>query len=338
MGVTKFFFLTCFVHGDALSSFMSVVRFLLMFFFQRILRKCRKHLITKNKNKIHFIESAREDYIRNSMDSYDCRLFNPEWKIIPSIMFNNDNSPVVCTCKNHNDGTKKKYVHVPRQPNHILPSSSGDQLAQAVIKPRSIRPLKATKYVNLYQMHKQRGSFQGIDTCNITTFGDFSKTSILLDERESRSITCRRDVNMLLSQLQKDSVISSLTVDGMRDRAKKACPSKDVLDDHLRGSTFVSAYDAMLLQKMVGESPTIEFIRDIYSNEDSDMSLSDTQTNRVHTVTCKRNWPQMIVHCQMFDPIGYGCNFPTSPRFQKNYPVSQMLWCISGMLAKVPIL
>ena len=304
-------------------------------FFQRILRKCRIHLVTKNKNRIHFIESAREDYIRNSMNSYDCWLFNPEWKIMPSIMFNNDNSPVIFTCKNHNEGTKKKYIHVPRQPNHILPSSSGDQLAHAVIKLRSIRPLKTTKYVNSYQMHEERGSFQGIDTCNITTFGDFSKTSILLDESESRSITCRRDVNMLLSQLQEDSVIYSFTVDGMRDRAKKACPSKDILDDHLRGSTFVSAYDAMSLQKMVGESPTIEVIKDMYSNEDS---LSDTQMNRIRKGICKRNWPQIIVHCQVFDPTGYGCNFPTSPCFQKKYPVGQLLWCISGILTKVPIL
>ena len=94
---------------------------------------------------------------------------------------------------------------------------------------------------------------------------------------------------MLLSQLKKDSVISSFTVDGMRDRAKIACPSKDVLDKHLRGSTFVSASDAMSLQKMVGELPTIEVIRDVYPDEDSDALLSDTQRNRVCKVICKRN-------------------------------------------------
>ena len=141
------------------------------------------------------------------MNSYDCWLFNPEWEIIPCIIFEKYNSPTLCTCKNHSNGTKKKYIHVPRQRNHILPSALGDQLSHAVIKPWSIRPLKATKYVNSYQMHEQRGSFQGINTCNVTTFGDFSKTSILLDESKSRSITYRRDDNMLLSQLEKDSVI-----------------------------------------------------------------------------------------------------------------------------------
>ena len=86
----------------------------------------------------------------------------------------------------------------------------------------------------------------------------------------------------------------------MRDRAKIACPSRDVLGKHLRGSTFVSASDAMSLQKMVGELPTIEVIRDVYPDEDSDASLSDTQRNRVHKVTCKRNWPRIIVHCQSY--------------------------------------
>ena len=94
--------------------------------------------------------------------------------MLPSISFVEGQGPHVMTCREHNDGSKELYIHPPRQPHHTIPSQKGDQLCHAVIKPRLIKPMKASKYSNTYQMHEQRGSFQGIDTCNVTNFGDFS--------------------------------------------------------------------------------------------------------------------------------------------------------------------
>ena len=154
---------------------------------QHHMRKCRWQMMSTMKN-ISLIESSRNDFLRDDVKYYEKILFNPKWKVLPSIVFNEKGAPVIMTCRTHDKGTKKKYLHPPRQPNHNLACIYGDQLAHAVIKPRSIKPMKATKYVNTYQMHQQQGSFQGIDTCDVTNYGDFSKTSVILDENESRTI------------------------------------------------------------------------------------------------------------------------------------------------------
>ena len=151
--------------------------------------------------------STRDDYVRDSDDDYEDLLLNPAWKVLPSLAYVEGKGPEVLTCREHNKGTNKQYVHTPRQPYHIIPSEKGDQLCHAVVKTRLIKPMRAAKYSNIYQMHEQRGSFQGIDTCDVTDFGDFSFTSILLDESESRSIMNRPDINSLLDSLEKDGYI-----------------------------------------------------------------------------------------------------------------------------------
>ena len=88
-------------------------------------------------------------------------------------------------------------LHPPRQPFHILPSKQPDQLCHAVIKPRTIKPMKACKYSNSFQMHEQRGTFNGIDTCNVTSYGRFDFCSKILNKSEGRSIDNRPDKNPL---------------------------------------------------------------------------------------------------------------------------------------------
>ena len=122
---------------------------------------------------------------------------------------------MVLSCREHHKVTNKQYLHTPRQPNHILPSGKGDQLCHDVIKPRTIKPMRASKYSNIYQMHEQRGSFQGVDTCDVTDFGDFSFTSVLLDESESRSVKNRPYINSLLNHYEKDGYMGSFTVNGI---------------------------------------------------------------------------------------------------------------------------
>ena len=56
-------------------------------------------------------------------------------------------------------------------------------------------------------MHEQKGSFQGIDTCDICNFGDFNFLSKLLNESESRSIAQRADINDLLDKYEKHGYV-----------------------------------------------------------------------------------------------------------------------------------
>lgn len=234
-----------------------------------------------------FIESAREDYLRKDSDDYECHLFNPKWTPRPSIVFVENRGPVVLTCCHHNNGTTKFYLHPPRQPKHILTSKRGDQLCHAVVRPRTIRPMKASKYCTSFQMHEQQGSFQGVDTCSVTSFGDFSKSSILLDESESRSIVGQPDINALLQKLQKQKHLSISSVNTMRERATSVYPSSSSFNKYTYGCTFVPFWDAMEMQKMLATS-------NIYQIS---VILDENGGTPPQTVHCQRKWPMLIYSC-----------------------------------------
>ncbi len=85
----------------------------------------------------------------------------------------------------------------------------------------------ASQYCNIQKIHEQRGSFQGIDTCDVCIFGDFGHTSILLDETESRSIKYREDINALLNNLVTDNVMTPEPVASFRKRERENTPSDE---------------------------------------------------------------------------------------------------------------
>ena len=114
------------------------------------------------------VNSSRDDYIREDLQDYDCILLNPNWMVCQSVEFVQDQGPMVMTFREHYRRTSRMYLHTPGQPYHILPSKSGDQLCHEIVKTRTILPMRACKYSNMYQIHEQKGSFQGIDTYEIT--------------------------------------------------------------------------------------------------------------------------------------------------------------------------
>ena len=80
--------------------------------------------------------------------------------------------------------------------------------------------MKANTFSNTYQIHEQRGSFQGIDTCDVCCVGGFSFPSIILDESESRTIINRPDINVRLDKLSKDKSLTKNAVDARRQRIR----------------------------------------------------------------------------------------------------------------------
>lgn len=164
--------------------------------FQRHLQKVVLKMMGTHL-ALTMVRSSREDYIREP-STYKTWIQNPNWRVQPTIIFTKNKGPRICTSRNSNGGNQKDYLHIPRQPRHVLPSIHGDQLCHAVIRPRTIKPMVAKKYSNCYQMHEQKGSFQGIDTYDVTNYGDFGYVDYNLDESEARSIRFRPDINMLL--------------------------------------------------------------------------------------------------------------------------------------------
>ena len=86
--------------------------------FQRLLPKSIIELMNESKNMSNVI-SARDNFVRLDED-YDRWLLNPEWEVRPSIFFPPRKGPVVLTCRDHTDGTKKLMIHPPRQLSRIL--------------------------------------------------------------------------------------------------------------------------------------------------------------------------------------------------------------------------
>ena len=62
-------------------------------------------------------------------------------------------------------------------------------------------------YSTVFPMHVQRGSFNGINTCSITNFGNFDFTSKFSSEAESRAIKNLPGINARLSQLGQQDIL-----------------------------------------------------------------------------------------------------------------------------------
>ena len=103
-------------------------------------------------------------------------------------------------------------------------------------------------YSNSFQMHEQRGSFNGIDTCNISTYRKFDFNSSLLSAFESSSILNRPDKNALLRQLVDENVISKSVAVGKRDFACETYSNYD-FDKYCKGATYVPFDVALAMHK-----------------------------------------------------------------------------------------
>jgi hypothetical protein len=121
------------------------------------------------------IVSIREDYIRDDSDE-DSWIFNPNWKILPSITFVKGKGPLVLTCKEHNGGTKQSMVH-PCHWQHNLPSRRPDQLCQAVVQPHILRPVNAS-----WKEKRDRLIRNGVNSLKAWAYSGFEIISELNEE------------------------------------------------------------------------------------------------------------------------------------------------------------
>ena len=150
-------------------------------------------MISSN-NEFIFVKSSQDEYIYKDGEKSQW-LFNSEWKIKPSIIFVEGEGPSVMTCHNHNHGTHLLIIYTYCTPFHILPALRSDQIYRAVIKRRTIKPIKVLLNLTTFQMHEQRGIFNGIDTCIIIDHGDFDFNSKVIQEAEDRSLINQPDIS-----------------------------------------------------------------------------------------------------------------------------------------------
>ena len=150
-----------------------------------------------------------DDYLRKDPSNYDQCLLNSDWKILSYITLVEGIGSLIIICARHNSRCNQENLHLPRQPHNILISDKGNQLCHAVIKTRTVKPMKINKYSNKFQIHKQEGLFQGIDIYDVTSIGSFAYYSVLLDESESRTIACKPDINKLLEKFHREKTLTA---------------------------------------------------------------------------------------------------------------------------------
>ena len=107
------------------------------------------------------IQFCRDGFIR-FYNNYDQWLLNKEWKVLPSLCMTEEEGMTIIVCKEHNEGSTKAYVHVLRQPNHIIPCKYSDQICPAVINTRNISQVQKYSNSNTYHIMEQRGKFNGL--------------------------------------------------------------------------------------------------------------------------------------------------------------------------------
>ena len=96
-------------------------------------------------------------------------------------------------------------------------------------------------------MFQQTGSFNGIDTCSATSYGRFDFNSKSIRESESRSIFNRPYINVNLSKLREENIISQYVEDGRRSFASSFSSSVNY-ERLAKGSTYISLESSVILQ------------------------------------------------------------------------------------------
>ena len=186
--------------------------------YQQYLSKVNIDLI-KNIQSMKYVRYVQDDYLR-FLGEYGKWLLNPLWSVTQSMRYVIGKGMELISCKDHDKGSTTICINPPWQPGHILPCKYSDQICHAVIKPRTISQSKAQKYSNTFQMHEQRGNFNGIDTCSVTQFRNFKLISYLLQENESQSLIGRPGINALLDKFVKEKIMSHQFANNYRDTAK----------------------------------------------------------------------------------------------------------------------
>ena len=250
-------------------------------------------------------------------------LRNPEWEIQPAVAFNSENDDLVLlSCSKHQNGSKCRYLHPPRNPNGTLPSPIPDQLTSVVTRPRTIKSVKAHHFSNSYQMHHMAGQYNGVDTVRVCTNHDFQTRSAIARKHESLAIKGRRDIKGLLDDWCEDCKLLPPEIGStMLQDADQDFNDEEILKQHCDGATYITFADALKLHRM---NKTCQG-RTLYCQKKDEASGSITWT-------CQRYippWPTSIVHVHPCD--SHGCDHPVIPTMRDDLFDCRLTWYLVAM-------
>ena len=278
----------------------------------------------KYVKELYLIETSRNDYLRDSLEDYDTVLMNDKWKVRPTVELVDGKGLSIMVCRYHEKrGTKKRLqLHIPRKPNNNLSSERSDDLCHAKVKPRGFVPMQANKFCSSMCMINQEASYAGVNSCNITTEGGFTRTSIMLLESESLSIAGRGDINQLVSNYVSEGKMTEDLAENLREHSKRRYPDGS-LDKFISGSTYVPLNDSMILQT----NPPKCTVPCVVQRRGLDNMMEEVN------IILPRSWLPTINFIQTEDNTGYG----TVMKATSNYPgqgkaATMMQWALAGII------
>jgi len=275
------------------------------------------------------VKGVRDDYLQSG--KVDLLLHNPDWPIMPSVAYIKGVGPRVLTCRHHDRGDCKRYLHPPRHPKGTLPSDWSDQIAPAVVVPRTIKSLRAHSYSHTYQMCEMRGQFGGVDTMGLTEKHRFDYRSVLALEKENTLISNRADIRALLTRWKNEGHIIPLELgeemlrNADADRGKMTGTDQNP-SQHRIGSTMVTSTDAMLLQRQF-RNPKQTLVR-----------VTNDDTGEVNQIICTGKWVPTLTWVHPCED-SFGSPFSPLPplRSRELREIdSRALWLLVGVNTTVP--
>ena len=263
------------------------------------------------------IKSPRMDYL-----TLEDKVFN-KWDIRPCVMVSKEEGICVLTCEDHNGGFGKRMLHPPLNPvNRHFPQPMSDQLSHAVVCPRVVKPMKEHRFSTSYQMHEIRGSYRGLDTCDVQGYGKFGKKSYLNESNECLALYGREDTKCLLNQNGEDGKWPMDLVKYLMSQSNVIGEKyKEEMEESLMGSTYVSLRQCLNINKMMKYQWQT---RDINENE----------SGEIEETIFSPSWPCALSEVKKYkDQSNIGMMYiPTYKNFKED---GRLLWSIISLMISV---
>lgn len=236
-----------------------------------------KNYTKHHRNTSDVFVGMRSDYFDSAYDFME----NNNWRVQPCIRFLKGQGLFLCTCKEHDGGSVVNYIHPPRNPvSSIYPSTNGDQLAHAVLKPRVVKTIKCNNYSDTYQMQNCYGGYRGVDSCDITDIGNYSDSNILCNKNISLTLHERPDIRHKLSQLVQEKIVPNTYEEDKLMMVQEDITESvmEQIENTLRGSSHISLKDAI------------------------NMHCSEEYSTKFKY---NASWPMFLIQCSRKDKIGF---------------------------------
>lgn len=236
-----------------------------------------------------------------------------------------DKGLLLCTCRFHDNGSSKLYVHVPHNPHGTIPSPYSDQLTPAIFSPKPFRGMKAKYSSHTWQMRCVQGGFSGLSSFSLTTIPKWNIKSDIHANLESLYYLNRPDLKAFISTKYARDPLSVAPLGSLEYVPQ---PSPDRCDKALAGATYVSLQQSLeVLHSM--KHTVSAMVRDLDEDDNDDVNELQPQVmadgiqddnhdefvindegvqppELQHPEDRRRNvtWPLAYAMCQSIDSFG----------------------------------